>query len=127
MPKRRAILLLIILSGCGSAPPPAPPIPDEDPAAKVKATLDAIEEARHDAYSRYLECKVEAERAYNDGLEEEGTPTPGNKGSYREKYPGAFDKLKEQQNFDNAECRKVYEAELGLIQPRVQPPAREDK
>ena len=96
-------LLLFLLSGCGTPPPP-----------RV-----SIEEARNEAYSRYLECRVQAASNHDDGLEAQGTLVPGKKGRYAERVPGAFEKLRQQQNFDNSECRKIYEAELGLIQPHA--------
>jgi hypothetical protein len=117
MLRRGIVALSILLCGCNTAPQPAPV---EDAAAKVRATLDAIETARQATYTRYLDCRAGAEESFNRGLEVQGTPTPGKKGIFTEKIPGSFDKLRQQQNFDETECRKVYEAELGLIQPRVQ-------
>lgn len=79
-----------------------------------------MEAARDAAYSRYLHCQAEAEEKHNRDLEVQGRPVPGKKGEYVEKIPGSFDKLQQQENFEDTECRKVYEAELGLIQPHVQ-------
>jgi hypothetical protein len=126
MPKCSVILLLILLTGCESQlPAPTPAV--EDPAARAKATLDAIETARQAAYGRYVDCRATAESNFNDGLATQGTPTPGKKGMYTERIPGAFEKLRQQQNFDDTECRKVYEAELGLIQPRLPQPEEPPK
>src|SRR6266581_1708251 len=107
MRKFSVIFILLILVGCDT-PPPKPVV--EDPAAKAKAALDAIEIARQAPYSRYEECRLWAVRAFDHGLAVKGTPTPGKKGVYTEKVPGDFEKLQQQQNFDDTECRKVYEA-----------------
>lgn len=113
------VFVLILLASCNSFQ--QPPL-HEDPAAKAKATLDAIETARQAAYGRYVDCKADAENTFNGQLEVKGTPVPGKPGRYTEKIPGAFEKLRQQENFDDTECRKVYEAELELIRPRVPPP-----
>lgn len=117
------MLALFFLTSCNDlqrAPSPAA----EDSAAKAKATLDAIETARQAAYGRYLDCKASAENDFNAELAVQGRPVTGKPGLYTEKIPGAFEKLRQQENFDDTECRKVYEAELALIQPRLPTPTQ---
>jgi hypothetical protein len=122
MYKGTIILLSIFLIGCQTCPPPVDSRAalEEKAKAAAKATQEVIEAARQEAFSRYLDCRASAESAFNHGLETQGKPTPGKKDMFTERVRGDFEKLKQQENFDDTECRKVYEAELALLQPRVQ-------
>ena len=59
----------------------------------------------------YHACRVAAENDFNKGLELNGTPIPGEKGSYN--LPSETSKvLHKQQNDEKEACRKVYEVTL---------------
>jgi hypothetical protein len=72
---------------------------------------------RQNAESEYHSCLLDAENKFNRGLELNGTPIPGKKGSYdlpREMLKN----LENQHNDENEACRKEYELALKAIEAK---------
>jgi hypothetical protein len=115
------IVTPLLLSSCQS--PPAPHETEQSRYREDVARAARGHEAQDtlEAYTRYLDCKLAAESAYIKGLQAEGTPVPRKQDEYQERVPGAFEKLRQQRDLDDAECAGIRDADFEQTQPSTQP------
>jgi hypothetical protein len=86
---------------------------------KTKEEAEALkhqmqQQARESADTKNLGCLAAAETRFNSGLELNGTPIPGKKGSYHLSQ-AALAHLRKEQNDNDEECRRQYELDLKAI------------